>query len=225
MVSKKLMGVWAFLDVALLAGGAFALAMSIVWRAPDVLRHMTLSDSDLTAGMAVGISMIITFFVSLGAIVQKNHVTIGLVILNYCLVAEGVIVLVIGTILWYFSLQERANFHELWAELTPDTRLQLQDQFSCCGYFNGTDLQEVGGSYCQSQSFIDGLNATDESNFCVSSITSVGDNIIMNVFTTVYGFMAIVICLLLATICVIKKRNETERFKKIDAKRGGKGFV
>ncbi|TRM59375.1 hypothetical protein BD626DRAFT_572664 [Schizophyllum amplum] len=205
MVSKKLMGVWAFLDVALLAGGAFALAMSIVWRAPDVLRHMTLSDSDLTAGMAVGISMIITFFVSLGAIVQKNHVTIGLVILNYCLVAEGVIVLVIGTILWYFSLQERANFHELWAELTPDTRLQLQDQFSCCGYFNGTDLQE--------------------SNFCVSSITSVGDNIIMNVFTTVYGFMAIVICLLLATICVIKKRNETERFKKIDAKRGGKGFV
>ena len=47
MVSKKLMGVWAFLDVALLAGGAFALAMSLIWRAPDMLRHLVLSDSDL----------------------------------------------------------------------------------------------------------------------------------------------------------------------------------
>lgn len=62
----------------------------------------------------------------------------------------------------------------------------------------------------------------------------------------VYGFMAIVLCLLLASLCVIKKvclytfqmftifneknlycrqRQEDERFKKIDAKRGGRGFV
>jgi len=57
--------------------------------------------------------------------------------------------------------------------------------------------------------------------------------------------MAIVLCLLLASLCVIKKvwiarylllwcssrlnllpqRQEDERFKKIDAKRGGRGFV
>lgn len=53
-------------------------------------------------------------------------------------------------------------------------------------------------------------------------MTSYGDNILLNVFTyvdavkfplpcaelpyrTIYGFMAIVLCLLLATICVIKK--------------------
>ncbi|KAI5900145.1 uncharacterized protein SCHCODRAFT_02607132 [Schizophyllum commune H4-8] len=225
MVSKKLMGVWAFLDVALLAGGAFALAMSLIWRAPDMLRHLVLSDSYLNAGLAVGISMIITFFISIGGIVQKNHVTIGLVILNYCLVAEAIIVLVIGTFLWYFSLQERANFHEIWAAQTSDTRIKLQDTLNCCGYFNGTDLAEIGGSHCASQSFVDGLNVTDESNFCVSKMTSYGDNILLNVFTTIYGFMAIVLCLLLATICVIKKRDEDERFKKIDAKRGGKGFV
>ena len=71
--------------------------------------------------------MILTFFTSIGGIVQKNHVTIGLVILNYCLVAEAIIVLVIGTFLWYFSLQERANFHEIWAAQTSDTRIKLQD--------------------------------------------------------------------------------------------------
>lgn len=56
-----------------------------------------------------------------------------------------------------------------------------------------------------------------------------------------YGFMAVVIGLFLANMCVIKKvsntnlfvltgadtqqRQEEERFEKIDAKRGGHGFV
>jgi len=37
--------------------------------------------------------------------------------------------------------------------------------------------------------------------------------------------MAIVIGLGMATWCVINKRLEEERFKRIDAKRGGRGFV
>lgn len=61
----------------------------------------------------------------------------------------------------------------------------------------------------------------------------------------IYGFMAITVCLMLASVCVINKvrratlpfrpssshlviavqRKEDERFRKIDAKRGGKGFV
>lgn len=48
MVSKTLMGVWAGLDFLLLASGAFALAMSIVWRAPNLLLNMVLSPGDLT---------------------------------------------------------------------------------------------------------------------------------------------------------------------------------
>lgn len=62
------------------------------------------------------------------------------------------------------------------------------------------------------------------------------------ILSQVYGYMAIVLCLLLVSLCVIKKvtssyldcysaihfdlqRQEDERFKKIDAKRGGGGFV
>jgi hypothetical protein len=37
--------------------------------------------------------------------------------------------------------------------------------------------------------------------------------------------MAVVIALFLASLCVINKRVEEERFKRIDAKRGGRGFV
>lgn len=68
-----------------------------------------------------------------------------------------------------------------------------------------------------------------------------------NIFSTIYGYMAIVILLFLASICVIYKvcaltgssyirfsstlismfvqRHEEQRFRKIDEKRGGRGFV
>jgi len=225
MVSRKLMGAWAALDFLLLAAGAITIALSIVWRAPNVLMNMVLSPDDLTAGTILGIALLVTFAVSIGAIVQQNHVTIGLVILNYTLVLDAVAIVVIGSFLWVFTLMERANFHAKWVEATPEARITLQDKFSCCGYFNGTDFAEVGGTFCQSADFISSLNTTDTSNFCVTPVTAFADETLNNCFTTVYGFMAIVLCLLLASLCVIKKRQEDERFKRIDAKRGGRGFV
>lgn len=64
----------------------------------------------------------------------------------------------------------------------------------------------------------------------------------MSSISQVYSFMGVILCLLLATLCVIKRvssycaqllipvinclqRQEEERFKKIDEKRGGRGFV
>jgi len=225
MVSKKLMGVWVGLDILLLAAGALTLALSIVWRTPNVLMNMVISKADLTAGTVLGIAFIVTFAISLAAVVQRNHVTIGLVILNYTLLLDAIGIFCIGTFIWMYTLHERANFHELWVEATPSTRLTLQDHFKCCGYFNGTDFAEIGGSFCQSQDFINNLATNNTSNFCVTPLTGFADFTLNNIFTTIYGFMAIVLCLLLASLCVIKKRQEDERFKRIDAKRGGRGFV
>ncbi|PPQ90131.1 hypothetical protein CVT25_012300 [Psilocybe cyanescens] len=221
MVSRTLMGVWVALDFLLLVAGALSVALSIVWRAPNILMNMVLSSADLTAGTILGVALLVTFVISVGAIIQRNHVTIGLVILNWTLLVDAIGVLVVGSFVWMYTLKERANFHVLWAEATPASRVFLQDKFKCCGYFNGTDLAEVGGSFCTSQDVINGLNPNVTSNFCVTPVTAFADVTLNNV----YGFMAIVLCLLLASICVIKKRNEDERFKKIDAKRGGRGFV
>ncbi|KAF8876041.1 tetraspanin Pls1 family [Gymnopilus junonius] len=224
MVSKRLMGVWAGLDILLLAAGALTLALSIVWRAPNVLMNMVISKADLTAGTVLGIAFIVTFAISVAAIVQRNHVTVGLVILNYTLLLDALGVFCIGTFIWMFTLHERDNFHKLWVEASSSTRLTIQDHFKCCGYFNGSDSAEVGG-FCQSQDFINNLAANVTSNFCVTPLTGFADFTLNNIFTTIYGFMAIVLCLLLASLCVIKKRQEDERFKRIDAKRGGRGFV
>jgi hypothetical protein len=224
MVSRKLMGIWAGLDFLLLAAGVISIALSIVWRAPNILLNMVISNIDLTAGMVLGIALIVTFFVSIGGIVQRNHITLGLVVLNYALIIDSLILGVIGSGVWFFTLQLRANLQPVWAQSPPNVRLALQDQFQCCGYFLGNDTAEIGG-YCQSLEFISGLNESVPENFCVTPITDFANMTLNNIFTTVYGFMAIILCLLLATLCVIKKRQEDERFKKIDAKRGGRGFV
>jgi len=218
------MGVWIGLDILLLAAGVFTLALSIVWRAPNILMNMVLSHTDLTAGTILGVVLLTTFMISVGAIIQRNHVTIGLVLLNYALLVDAIGILIIGTFIWFSTLQERANFHQSWVEASPAVRITLQDRFKCCGYFNATDLAEVGGSFCQSQAFISSLASNVLGNFCVIPITNSADVTLNNVFTTIYGFMAIVLSLLLASLCVIKKRQEDERFKKIDAKRG-RGFV
>jgi len=59
----------------------------------------------------------------------------------------------------------------------------------------------------------------------MSQFTGLADDLLCETFTTIWGFTAITTCLFISTLCVMKKRQETERFRKIDAKRGGRGFV
>jgi hypothetical protein len=223
MVSKKLIGAWAIIDLCLLACGAVVLAFSIIWRAPNVVMNMAFSNADLTAGTILGIALLATFAVSVFAIIQANHVTIGLIILNWMLVVDALGIVIIGTFVWFFTLTERENFHKVFAALSSAQRIEIQDHFKCCGYYGVNDLVEIGGSFCKDMSVVQGLDK--DTGFCVTHITNWADMSLNNVFTTIYGFMAVAIALFLATMCVIKKRQEDERFKKIDAKRGGRGFV
>jgi len=224
MVSKGLMGAWAFIDFLLLAAGGMSIALSIVWRAPNIIMNMAISSEFLTAGMVLGIALCATFLVSIGAVVQRNHITVGFVILNWFLIVDAIMVIVVGSLIWFFSLRQRSEFQVKWTALPAADRITLQDEFHCCGYFTAADT-EIGGTFCTSAAFAQSLNTTVATNFCVSPITLRTDYTLENTFTTIYGYMAIVLSLLVASLCVIKKRQEEERFKKIDAKRGGRGFV
>jgi len=220
MVSKRLMGAWVFFDFLLLSAGIVSLVLSFVWRKPDLLINLSISNADLTAGLILGIFLIATFFLSIGAILQRNQVTLGLILLNWMLILDALVILVIGTFIWFYTLKEEDNFHARFAAQSAANKIGIQDKLGCCGYFNLTDLVEIGGNVCSSQAAVTALN-----NTCVLPIIDFADVTLNDVFTTVYGFMAVVTCMFLASLCVIKKRNEDERFKKIDAKRGGRGFV
>jgi hypothetical protein len=88
------------------------------------------------AGLVMAIAFLLTSSLSVGAIIQRNHVTIGLVILNWVLIADAVIVLVVGTVVWYDTLGERARFHVKYANLQPSQRITIQDQVTLLSFLS-----------------------------------------------------------------------------------------
>jgi hypothetical protein len=218
MVSMVLMAVWGGLDFFLLAAGGVMIAFSTLWKAPDVFRSLVLTEMDLTVGMVLGILYAVTFVISVGAVVQRNHVTIGLVIVNWLLLIDTIFTVIFASVLWFRTLQEQDNFEKVWVGAPAQSRLTLQDAWKCCGYRNGTNM-EIGGAVCSN------LQAANATIGCMNQFTSQADSLLSDAFTTIYGFTTVTTCLFIATLCVMKKREETERFRRIDAKRGGRGFV
>lgn len=48
MVSKRILGFYGFVQLWLLAAAALSIAMSIVWKAPNLMINFTFHDIDLT---------------------------------------------------------------------------------------------------------------------------------------------------------------------------------
>lgn len=146
MVSKKLMGFWALFDVCLLAAGVISIVFSIVYRKQDILLNLTISKAQLLgaflptaclsqsrlkcilAALIMGIFLVVTFVFSIGAIVQRNHITIGLVYLNYILIVDALVVLSVGTFVWIWTLRQRDNYHPLYAALPEASIAFIQDK-------------------------------------------------------------------------------------------------
>ncbi|KIY45395.1 hypothetical protein FISHEDRAFT_66971 [Fistulina hepatica ATCC 64428] len=225
MVSTRLMCVWSFFDICLAAAGAVTTALSVVWRKKtNLLWQWSLDNGEFDSATVLGVLLLLTLPVSLAAVSQQHNRTSRLVVLNWCLFVDALAVLVVGTWIWFISLRERVWYHNKWEVATAAQRVELQDMFHCCGYFNTSDYAEVGG-YCANQTFIDSLNSSVYADVCVTAVTGYGDAIMNGCFTYIYSYISIILSLILATLCVIKKRKEDERFKRIDAKRGGGGFV
>lgn len=72
--------------------------------------------------------MLITFAISISAIVQRNHITIGLVILNWILLLDALGILIIGTFVWFFTLEERNNFHSVFSQQSTQNKIAIQDK-------------------------------------------------------------------------------------------------
>lgn len=84
--------------------------------------------SSSAAGLVLGIALLVTFVLSIVAVVQRNHITFGFVVLNYALLIDGLMIVVIGTFVWYFTLQERVNFHKVYSEQSSANRLFIQEK-------------------------------------------------------------------------------------------------
>lgn len=224
---KVIMGFWSFVDVLLLAAAVASIVFSIVERKPDLLVNFAINTEQLNAGLIMGVILLASWIVSIIAVLSPAAQVTGLIVLNWMLVLDAIAVLVVGTSIWFFTLHIEDNYLAVWDALSNATKIEIQDEFSCCGYFMPNDTTAAIGGFCQSQAFVDSLvNATETTdNACITYLTGFGEPMLNQIFTLTYGFMAVVVCLFLATLCVVHTRREKERFRKIDLKRGGGGFV
>lgn len=219
MVSRRLTTVWSLLALALLAAAGITIAFSVIYRMPNVIENFVFQPSFTLGGLVLGVMYAVTVVLSIGGIVQPNHVTLGLTILNWILLGDGIATLAVGSLIWFYTLTERADYDTKFLAASTSVRQTLQDHFHCCGYFFNNDTSVLNAGFCQDPTFAKNQTA------CVGPVTGFADYTLNNVFTSIYGFMSIIILFMLATMCVINKRIEAERFRKIDAKRGGRGFV
>lgn len=83
-----------------------------------------------TAGLVLGIAFLITWVISIGGIIQRNNKTGGLIITNWALIMDATAVVVIGCIVWFYTLQETNNFLKVWETSSPATLQTLQDTVS-----------------------------------------------------------------------------------------------
>ncbi|KAF8337620.1 tetraspanin [Cantharellus anzutake] len=217
MPSRGLTGVWAAVDFCLLVSGLILIIFSQLWAGKHLMNNFIISKMSLRAGLALGIMFEITFFVSVFAVTQRRPLTSGFKILNWALIADSAACIIIGSIMWVQTLQERAHYEKVWIASAVEVRTQLQDKFTCCGWFNGTNIA-IGGTVCHDNATAAALPG------CVTPIIPKINVVVDNIFTTIYGFIAITLTLFLASLCLINRREE-ERFRRIDEKRGGRGFV
>ncbi|KIM51533.1 hypothetical protein SCLCIDRAFT_143027 [Scleroderma citrinum Foug A] len=218
MLSKHLLVAWAFFDLCLMGAGILSLVLSFVWQEDNLLRNLTYSTFDLNIGRILGIVLLATSLLSVFLIILRGKRP--LVIVNWLLLLDAVAILSVATFIWMYTLHERINYHAVFGRQSNATKIKVQDVLQCCGYFNATDEVAFGGNFCPDQAA-----AIVANSFCVTPIVAFADSVLNNVFSTVYGFMAIVIGLFLSTMCIMKKRQEAERFERIDAKQGGRGLV
>ncbi|KAG6333827.1 hypothetical protein ID866_5259 [Astraeus odoratus] len=229
-LSKRLILAWAFFDLCLMGAGILSLVLSIVWRQHNLLRNLTFSNFDLTGknekwhgfpslteqlpvGTILGSILLGTSLLSILLVVARGRKP--LVILNGLLLFNAILILFFATYIWLYTLHERNNYHAVFGRQSDATKVMIQDMLQCCGYFDATDEVAFGGTFCPNQAAAIAANS-----FCVTPIVQYTDTLLNDVFSTVYGFVAIVAGLFLSTMCIMKKREEFNRFEKIDAKQG-----
>lgn len=230
---RKLVIAWSILSFMFLAIAAVLITVAEVWRMQEqttvmgkhTLRTLVIGKLDLTTATVLGVFIIISFIIGLVGFYQsagpeKKGNTLGLVVFNWSLICTTVFTVIVGSIIWFFTLRERRDFMRIWLQQPAATQAFLQDTLSCCGYWNATDI----GLFTQNTGFCSAITNVTAVPGCVTPITAFADYFLNNVFTTIYGFTAVEASLFLITCCLIISRHEEDRFRRIDSKVGG-GFV
>lgn len=215
-ISKSILGSFALLEISYLLSGVFILVLGTLW---DMTLGVNLHSIVITKNFIIGAFVvagliIVSFFVSLVGFISPLKRKNWLIAHSLMIVATALALLTLGAIIWFDTLEERKHFTEEWSEWPTSMKATFEDQLNCCGWTGPTD-NAVPSKIC------DPNNANTSSiQGCSNLIIDSADITSRKVFTSLFGFIAIDVFALLATIILIQARNVEERYQKIDEKNG-----
>lgn len=113
--------VFVGLGMALLTVGLALTTFAIMWMDDNSMHNMVLANGDLTGVLIIGAMFITTFLFSLPGLLHvftlspnKEFSTRPLGILCLALILDQLAVVIVGTMIWWRTLQERATFFGRW---------------------------------------------------------------------------------------------------------------
>lgn len=228
--NRKLTLSWTVLFGLFITSAILLITFSRTWRGgggqldSSTLRRLVWTDMFSTTAITLGIFILVAALIGFLGFCQghgygNGDKTSGLIAFNTALVATLLMTVITGSIIWFYTLTERADYQTVWLAQSSSTQAYLQDTLSCCGYWNAT----TAGLLVSTTGFCSSIKNATAITACVTPVTAYADTFLDNIFTTIYGFTAIEIFLFLTTSCLIINRTEEERFRRIDEKRGVRG--
>jgi len=219
MPTNKLM--WAFVvaDFVFVASGATMLGFVLISESSsneiptidNVANHLLLKSCPLTAAIVNSVFIFITFLVSLPALVMRQNKG-WLRAHGWMTVVCALFTLILGLVIWFQTLQTRSELLGVWANEAPRTQGLLQQKFNCCGYLSFRQPPFVQDSTCPNRL------AAAQKQGCITPFSNFANQYLDVVFTGFFGMVGVDALLLLCTVCVLKYREEQERYRHIDEK-------
>ncbi|KAK9768481.1 hypothetical protein K7432_000822 [Basidiobolus ranarum] len=206
MISSNIRLSFFLLTLVFLTSGLVALGVASYFLATPYMRRAVVVTRDMIyGGFFVGaltvISSLTGFFASIRPVRRKNILVVFAWLIAFVICIE----LFLGAAIWFRSLNIRGSFSEKWRTWDPVLKVAFQEADGCCGYYNAQD-DPSDSAFCR----ITNVPHTG----CVDAIHIYTDNYLRNIYTCLFGFVAVDVFAFLACVVLIQARNDQERYEK-----------
>ncbi|QSZ34828.1 hypothetical protein DSL72_007687 [Monilinia vaccinii-corymbosi] len=225
-MADRILWTYIILDFIFVGTGGLLLGFALCTKArtsqaptiEDVSTNLLLLSIPLNAAIGNAIMIFFSFLLSIPAMTLST--TRGwLKIHGYMVVLCSIFTLVIGLDIWFSTLRSKESLLNTWNMQTPTVQSLIQENFSCCGYFNSTSVPSfVPDSTCPNAI----LSAMMPG--CSAAFVKFDGLFLDVIFTAAFGIVGFNVVLLFGIAMLNKERKERERYRFIDEKNGMGGF-
>jgi len=219
-VDKRLVLTYAFTNFLFIACGAVTVAISLIFKqhadlSPtdgNIEQHIIFLMTPTMVGLGAGVVTLVAGVSSFPPLIMSSSRK-WLYIHGWLVVIASLGLLVLGLKIWTLTLDEKNNILDAWTLTSPATLLAFEERFNCCGFFNSTSPSFVVSPIACPNDIIAATRTG-----CVIPLQPFADLFLDRLFTTLFGFVGIGTCAILAGAMLGTARMTEARYVRIAEK-------